>query len=127
MRLGNVQPVTLPLERQRPQSLNRVHAARRQKYHGGSMGPRGFQAMNGAGEVGVDDIGRTAAVARVHRRFCRALEQGVERSCIRNVSRIPDVAVDEVHSRHAQPRQRELAATPSKVVECADVPRARRA
>ena len=84
--------------------IDRIHAARREENHVRAVPPRGLEAVDRAGEVGLEHVGRAAAVAGVHGGLGRTFEQQVERAGVGEVVRRADVAVHEVDAACARSR-----------------------
>ena len=81
---------------------------------------RRFETVQRPRQIGLENIGRTAVKARVHRRLRRALDQEVEAAGLGEVVGCSHVAMDELDAVIAKPGEPEFTAAPPQIVEGAD-------
>src|SRR5437762_2398047 len=76
-----------------------------------------FEAVEGAGEIGVYEITDPTTVASMNRRLGRTLDQQIGRRQAFEILGAANVAVDKSDAASTQSRQRQLAAAPMQIVK----------
>ena len=102
--------------------LDRVDPAGREEDEEGAVAPGELEAVVGAGQVGVDEVGGVAVGPAHHRGLGRALDQGRDLGQAVEVGGLADVAADELDAGLLEPRQVQLRAAAVEVVEGEDLP-----
>src|SRR4051812_29160352 len=85
------------------------------------MLPGRLEAVDGAGQIGLNDVGRAAAVAGVHRRLGGAFDEHIKGSSVAEVVCAAHIAVHEGDAGSVKTVQGEFAPATFQVVECPNV------
>ena len=120
--LGELEPGLLLDPGEGQLRLDRVDPAGREEDEEGAVAPGELEAVVGAGQVGVDQIGGVAVGPAHHRGLGRALDQGGDLGQAVEVGGLADVAADELDPGLLEARQVQLRAAPVEVVEREDLP-----